>query len=767
MRKTSRRGTTLRIESLEDRRVPATWGIPWADPQHLTASFVPDGTSLPGGTSSLNQMLDGQLGAGNWEVSILKALQTWAVNSNLNVGLVADGGQPVGVAGLAQSDARFGDIRIGAEPLSSDVLAITTPYNPGGGTLSGDVIINSNDDFNPSDPGSYDLSTVLLHEAGHVFGFADSSDPTNFMYNVYQGPQTSLPAGAVPALQSLYGGPRNVDSLDKIPASTSPSSPINIPTLTNTSTSVSLPGDLASAQTANDFTFQTPKNSAVDPLGIDVTVQTGGISLLAPRLTVYALGQGNALGAVVATASASGPLDGGASVHLGGLIAGQKYVVQVQGATGDVFSVGSYNLTVSETGAASGGANPTSGSKAIQEPGGYNGSTPLTVTDTISGSNEVDVYSFKTPASLTSILSNVNVSLQDWGFGLTAPSVAIYNSAATLVGSATASDPANSSVNVQLTGLLPNSTYYVRVTDGTINPMDFGTYQVTVGFGTPGPAQASGFLPAAPWFGSSGATPGQPNNSIPNAATLQTPAGAAPQSLYEAVDGVAPAQPVRFYKLASPKVAAGQAEVMTISIQTLGTDALAPWITVYDQQGNPLNVQSLTEQDGIGVVQVTLPTPGGQYYVGVAAAPLPGASSQGNYVLDTTFGSALAVIGPLASGIIPAGSGAPAASTTLTIAQGELFWFDLAGTASNPSTDAMIQMTLLDASGNVVTTLSTAAGLASSTTTFLAPGVYTVAIGAYSPSGAMIPSLGYTLVGTNNSDPLRGILSTGSGGGTR
>ena len=105
----------LHIESLEDRRVPATWGIPWADPQHLTASFVPDGTAVPGQTSHLFQTLDSQLGAGKWESTILKALQTWAVNSNINVGLVADGGQAVGIAGPAEGDARFGDIRISAE----------------------------------------------------------------------------------------------------------------------------------------------------------------------------------------------------------------------------------------------------------------------------------------------------------------------------------------------------------------------------------------------------------------------------------------------------------------------------------------------------------------------------------------------------------------------------------------------------------------------------------------------------------------------------
>ncbi len=154
---------------------------------------MPDGTRVQGQSSQLFSKLDSQLGAGHWETAILDAFQTWAENSNINVGQVADGGQPEGIAGPAQGDARFGDIRISAIPLPADVAAITSPYDPGTGTISGDMILNSNDDF--SSASGYDLFTVALHEAGHVFGFADSSDPTSFMYDVYTGPQTGLELG--------------------------------------------------------------------------------------------------------------------------------------------------------------------------------------------------------------------------------------------------------------------------------------------------------------------------------------------------------------------------------------------------------------------------------------------------------------------------------------------------------------------------------------------------------------------------------------------
>ncbi len=202
-----RRRRRLALESLERRDVPATWGIPWADPQHLTISFAPDGTNVFGQPSTLFQTLNTQLGTGTWETTVLRAVQTWASKADINVGLVSDGGEPIGAAGAPEGDPRFGDIRISAAPLSSGVVAIGDPYDPSTGTLSGDVIINSNADFNPNDSGSYDLYTVLLHEFGHSFGFADSTSPSSFMYNVYQGPVSGLAPGAVPALQALYRRP--------------------------------------------------------------------------------------------------------------------------------------------------------------------------------------------------------------------------------------------------------------------------------------------------------------------------------------------------------------------------------------------------------------------------------------------------------------------------------------------------------------------------------------------------------------------------------
>jgi len=46
------------LERLEDRSLPATFGVPWADPGHLTLGFAPDTTPTPTGASALFATLD-------------------------------------------------------------------------------------------------------------------------------------------------------------------------------------------------------------------------------------------------------------------------------------------------------------------------------------------------------------------------------------------------------------------------------------------------------------------------------------------------------------------------------------------------------------------------------------------------------------------------------------------------------------------------------------------------------------------------------------
>ena len=86
----------LRVERLEDRTVPAIFGVPWPDPGHLTLSFVPDGTAYSGGgTSTLFATMDALMPRDVWQQQIINAFQSWTAVAGINISVVSDGGDPL------------------------------------------------------------------------------------------------------------------------------------------------------------------------------------------------------------------------------------------------------------------------------------------------------------------------------------------------------------------------------------------------------------------------------------------------------------------------------------------------------------------------------------------------------------------------------------------------------------------------------------------------------------------------------------------------
>lgn len=493
-----RRSRPFCLERLEDRCTPVTSGITWPDGEHLTLSFVPDGTPVAGYTSSLFRTLNAVAPTATWQREILRAFQTWASQTNVNVGVVSDGGQPLGTTGAVEGDARFGDLRIAAVPMAAGTLVTNTPFQWSGTTWSGDIVINTAYQFNIGGGfGKYDLYTAMLNEAGNVFGVLDSkTDPTSAVYYQYNGVKSGLNSGNVADIRAQYGT-RDPDSYDAAWSNGSYSSASNLGIAL---TGMSLQADITNNSDADYYRFSVPiLNPAV--VGLTVKVTTSGLSTLTPTLKVY-----NAAGLQVASATATDPLKGDLTVQVGSsvlgiltqLLGGSTYTVRVAGNTNTAFAVGGYQLDVS--------LNLANGTVLSLLGGGLLGlentandllTTALALTSnigetpdarfdytykaSIASASDVDYYKVRAASGVTGT-QKMNVLV--WGLEANGlhPKADAFDAAGKPVAARLLANE-NGTFSVEVANTTPGATYYVKVSalgDGH----NTGNYFLGVDFNT-------------------------------------------------------------------------------------------------------------------------------------------------------------------------------------------------------------------------------------------------------------------------------------------
>jgi predicted Zn-dependent protease len=465
------RSRKLTLEALEDRTVPATFGVPWPNPAHLTLSFAPDGTMVGNQPSQLFHLLNASAPTAAWQGTILRAFQDWAATTNLNLSVVPDSGDPLGTVGPIQGDPRFGDIRITAVPLPADVVGVAIPFDVTAGSWAGDVELNSNYLFGVNgSAGAYDLLTVALHEAGHSLGIDDGTDPASPMNTTYVGTRTGLTAGDIGAVQALYGT-RRPDAFD----AASPNNTLATATQLNMIVGGDVPrptvadAGIASPADADFYRFQVGETLT----NLTFLVQTSGDSLLLPSLTVY-----GPTGAVVGSAVAATPGQGDLSLHLTGLQLRATYTAEVAAATADALGAGNYRLQVVPDGGTPAGAtsptvtvlpndahtNDTIGTatdlrqSAYQNMAAYAYATQTAITD----ATDVDYYHLRTPQTSSNATTVMRILVWGTDVGGLDPGVSVFDAH----GNAVAADVLvneNGSEVLQVAAASGNADYYVSV----------------------------------------------------------------------------------------------------------------------------------------------------------------------------------------------------------------------------------------------------------------------------------------------------------------
>jgi hypothetical protein len=475
------------LEELEHRLVPALFGIPWADARHLTLSFVPDGTSVDGVGSTLFGTMQANTGLAPtaWQAEILKAVEAWAQNANINVGVVADSGDPLGTPGAAQSDPRFGDIRIAAVPLSANVLAITEPSGYLGGTRAGDIVLNSTAAFSiGGGSGTYDLYSALLQEAGHAFGMSNSTDPASPMFENYSGVRVGLSAGDIGNIQTLYG-PRPADAYEGAGGNDTFATARDVSgfgDLYNFATPV-LQADISTPWDVDYFKVRTPSNS---PNGVTFRLNAG-MSLLAPKISVL-----DAAGNVLTTVQSTNPEANVITATLPTVAANTYYYIKVEAAN-PAFAVGGYQLTMVFNPTAPVLQWPTAAPTPFNDnhtddtidvatrlytSAGYASNTYYNSLDTIGDAADVDYYRLHSPSVATNKQNVLTVTARALDASALAPLVQVYDNNKQLIASQVLANGQGTYI-VQIANTAASQDYYVRVNGQNGGA---GTYQLTADF---------------------------------------------------------------------------------------------------------------------------------------------------------------------------------------------------------------------------------------------------------------------------------------------
>ncbi len=344
LRRTSARWTPSRNarpapEHLESRLLLySTLGDMWTYDSRITYSFMPDGTSVGGTPSVLFQTLNKVASTATWQTQIEQAASIWETAANVNLSLVPDGGEADGISGDQQDDPRFGDIRIGAIPLPSGVLAETfLPPQANGGTAAGDILFNSTATWAINN--TYDLMTVAAHEFGHALGLGDSSVQWAVMYGTYEGINQTLSSDDVSGIDSVYGAHQYDQFNNHGTRNSTFLTATNITSYINGQSQISLSAlDNTTAGDAEWYVVTVPSSTTGK---MAITAQSSNLSSLAPGLTVY-----NSSLSQISQVYATGVYGAAPSTTIN-VQAGQKYYIRVTAASsGTVGTVGAYGLLV-------------------------------------------------------------------------------------------------------------------------------------------------------------------------------------------------------------------------------------------------------------------------------------------------------------------------------------------------------------------------------------------------------------------------------------
>jgi hypothetical protein len=364
----------------------------------------------------------------------------------------------------------------------------------------------------------------------------------------------------------------------------------------------------------------------------------------------------------------------------------------------------------------------------------------------IASLGDVDYYKFQVPLTTRSMA----VTVQTSHLSSLLANLTVYNSLGQVVGAATASDPTNGNITVQVSNVPLLGTYYVRVASNSTDAFGIGAYHLSAAFSSlVGPLTP---VLAAPYvFVNDMAA----HDTLATALVLQPRWGTAqdPRFQYLYTAQVSNPNDGEYYLVQAPSATTAQNMVAMVWAMD-PTNPLAPRIDVFDVLGNPVNAQVLTNGNGSYTVQLTNAPSMATYFVRVSALNPAGPANTGDYFLGVNFNAQPPVAYENVAAAMFDGTSSTA-TNQLTVGISDLFSFRLSAATAGGNSGESVQMTITDSQGNVILSLLATDGQPAVTANvYLQAGQYTVTSQVITPSGQTFAPIDYWFDILQESDPM-------------
>jgi Matrixin len=375
-----------------------------------------------------------------------------------------------------------------------------------------------------------------------------------------------------------------------------------------------------------------------------------------------------------------------------------------------------------------------------------NSPSQLSFQAALNSPTDVAYYKITTPLALGSC--SIKVQVQAGGLSLLEPNVSVYTGSHQLISSVAATSPVGNNLTVTIPNATPLTTYYIEVNHAS-SAFAVGAYNVGITYQYPA-LSVGGLLSSLTYAVDTGL-----NNTLKTATKLVPLFSAQTDERFDYLYRANISNPsdVDYYQFSSPSnLPAGAAWTMHALAWGADQNLLHPALHLFDAQGNPVPIQVLGNSAGEYTIQAAGVAPGANFYLEVEPWTPKGGNNVGNYVLGIKFDQSTPVaLDALGSNTL--GSSNFTDNGTLSLNQNQLFQFSLA--ANSDQSSAQVTMTVYDADGNAVLSLTALGGQAPVTSlAYLKAGMYSLKYSASCTSGDPLQDVTYWLMGAVCTDPV-------------